>query len=147
MLIRVIEKSERKECLKIIISNLLEVNIKDYSFEVIQSLVKSYSKYYLKIPNIMTLLAEENGKILGTASMTENGQIKDVFVDIENHSKGIGRNLMQHLEEIAKNKNLEGLFLFSAKTSIDFYLKQGYDEIKRINFGKQGIQIRMEKKL
>lgn len=104
MLIRLIEMIERKSCLEIIILNLFKVNIKDYPITVIEELEKSYRKNFLNRPETITIVAEEKGKVLGTASITEAGQVRDVFVRTGNHSKGIGRELMQHLEVIAKNK-------------------------------------------
>ena len=147
MNIREAEEKDRTRCLKIIVSCLHEINSKDYSPEIIETLSNRYTKYFMKIPETHTIIIESNKKVLGTAGITRRGQIRDVFIDIQHHRKGLGTLLMKKLEEIAMIKKKRRVFLFAAISSVDFYTKLGYDIIHKHDFGETGIQIKMKKKL
>ena len=62
----------------------------------------------------------ENDKIIGIASMCNykvisgnKGWIEDVIVDKNTRGKGVGRKLMEKLLEIAKQKDLSEVLLFT----------------------------------
>lgn len=147
MNIRRAEEKDRNRCLEIIGSCLSEINSQDYSTETIETLISNYNKYFMKIPEVHIIIIESNERVIGTAGITEQGQIRDVFIDIQYHKKGLGTLLMQKLEEIARIKKSRKVFLYAATSSVDFYTKLGYIIIKEYDFGKEGIQIKMEKKL
>lgn len=56
-----------------------------------------------------------------------DGNIFDVFVLPEYHNMGIGKIIIQHLENIAKNEGYREISLPSSKTAILFYKKLGYN--------------------
>ena len=63
---------------------------------------------------------QDNNKIIGIALMCtytvisgEKGWIEDVVVETEYRGKGLGRKLMNKLLEVAKEKNLSQVLLFS----------------------------------
>jgi N-acetylglutamate synthase-like GNAT family acetyltransferase len=147
MNIRKAQERDRIRSLEIIVSCLSIINSKDYSSETIETLIHKYNKNFMKIPEVHIIIIESNEKVLGTAGITEQGQIRDVFIDIQYHRKGLGTLLMHKLEEIAKNKKSRKVFLFAALSSVNFYAKLGYSIIKEYNFGNEGIQIKMEKKI
>ncbi|MFX1391547.1 MAG: GNAT family N-acetyltransferase [Promethearchaeota archaeon] len=103
-IIREVRKTDRKICLEIIKTCLREVNSRNYSSKFIKYLVKSYSRNFMKRQGIYTIIIEKNGEIIGTGSISDLGQIRDVFVSISNHRKGYGTKLMNILEGEAKKK-------------------------------------------
>jgi len=146
-IIREIQKKDRKKCLEIIKTCLREVNSKNYSSKFIKYLAKSYSKNFMKRSGMFTIIIENDSEIIGTGSISAQGQIRDVFVAVQNHVKGYGKKLMAQLEEVATLENKKNLFLYSAISAVDFYEKLGYIKVDQLEHSTEDIEIRMEKTL
>ena len=73
----------------------------------------------------------ENEQIIGVGRLdfTENlgSQIRFMAVDSRFQGRGIGRQLMQHMEEIARNKGCKVTILHAREIALPFYEKLGYD--------------------
>ena len=73
----------------------------------------------------------EDDEIIGVGRLdfTENlgSQIRFMAVDIRFQGRGIGRQLMQHMEEIARNKGCKETILHAREIALPFYEKLGYD--------------------
>jgi len=145
--IREIHIKDRNRSIEIIIECLLKVNSKNYSPKFIKYLVKSYKKNFLRRPGIHTIIIEEESKILGTGSISPQGQIRDVFVDPKYHKKGYGKKLMIQLENKAIQNENKNLFLYSAVSAVDFYEKLGYIKVDQLEHNKKDVEIKMEKTL
>ncbi|MFX1572388.1 MAG: GNAT family N-acetyltransferase [Promethearchaeota archaeon] len=146
-IIREIQKRDRKKCLGIIITCLNEINSRNYTSEFIKHLVKSYKKNFMNRREIHTFVFEKEGNILGTGSISAEGQILDVFVDVKNHRRGIGKKIMKTLEIEANQKKMKTIFLYSAISAVDFYKNLGYFEMDRLVHKNKDVEIRMEKPL
>lgn len=81
-------------------------------------------------------IAVEDGKVIGTASVhferkfyrggRRVAHIEDVAVLPSYQGKGVGRLLMQKLEQLAKNKDCYKAILDCAEHNVAFYEKLGY---------------------
>lgn len=79
---------------------------------------------------------QEGGKIIGMASMCtyivlsgSKGIVEDVVVDVNARGKGLGRQLMEKLLDIAKKKDLSEVLLFTGnhrQSAIRLYTKLGF---------------------
>lgn len=84
----------------------------------------------------------EDDEIIGVGRLdfTENpgSQIRFMAVDIRFQGRGIGRQLMQHMEEIARNKGCKETILHAREIALPFYEKLGYDitEKSHLLFGE-----------
>jgi N-acetylglutamate synthase-like GNAT family acetyltransferase len=102
----------------------------------------------MRRPERSTFVIEKDGILVGTGSIIiAQRRINDIFIDVENHGKGFGKRLMVHLENIAKENNVQALFLYSSVSAVDFYGKLGYIKVDQLDHGKGNIEIKMEKKL
>ena len=146
-LIRKGQEEDRIHCLDIIKNCLFKVNRKYYTPKFINYLVESYEKKFLKRPELYTIVIEREGKVLGTGSLSTQGQILDVFIDINYHGKGFGKSIMSRLEDIAVKNNFSSLFLYSSISATQFYEKLGYSRIEELDHGDGDIEIKMEKKM
>ncbi len=144
-IIREIRKKDMKKCVEIIIICLHEINSRNYSSKFIKHLVRSYKKGFMHRSEIHTIVLEKEGNILGTGSISAQGQIRDVFVDVKNHRKGFGKKIMKQLEMEAKQKKIKTVFLYSAISAVDFYKNLGYTETDRLIHKNKAVEIRMEK--
>ena len=147
-IIREIQEKDRPCCLELIHSCILQVNSRNYTPHFIKTLTESYRKNFLRRPERSTFVIERDGILVGTGSIIiSQGRINDMFIAVENHRKGFGKSLMAHLENVAKENNLESLFLYSSISGVYFYEKVGYTEVSQLDHGDGNIEIKMEKQL
>ena len=92
---------------------------------------------------------DSNGNMIGVGRIhfSENiAQIRYMAIVKQFRSKGFGSKLIKELEKIAVENDVKKIFLNSRISAVDFYLKNGYQKIKKVNpsFGDI-IHYRMEK--
>ncbi len=105
--VRRFEKEDADEVSKLIVRNFVEVNSKDYGITAMKKLAKAYDSD--KILNIASYahmyVFEWNGKIVGTGSISSfwGSKIESILLTIfvlpEFHGKGIGRKIINTLEQ------------------------------------------------
>lgn len=144
--IQVVEYEEKyaKEISEIVLNNMYTVNIKDYGKELIDKIAIHFTEDEIKknFPNrVKCYVALRDGKVVGTASVDKlrdmNGVkveahekkyiILTVFVNLENHHQGIGKLLIQKIEEYASQIGAHELVIPSSIYGCEFYRKLGYD--------------------
>jgi len=101
----------------------IEILLDEFSSDGIISYAEKYKVYVAK---------NENNEIMGTGTLANN-QIKGVFVDTKYSGKGVGKSIMQFLENESKEGGYKRSFLTSSKYARNFYLKLGYKQINVIN--------------
>ncbi|OHS95226.1 acetyltransferase, GNAT family protein [Tritrichomonas foetus] len=88
------------------------------------------------------LIAEIDGKRVGTALVTyapiitmggKTAEIQDLYVDPAARGKGVGKALIQKIHDIAKEKNIKGMYLIQPSPGTEqdeernlFYKRQGF---------------------
>lgn len=97
-----------------------------------------------------TLLAQENGSVIGFANITEIGLIDRLFVHKNHLRKGVATRILFVLEEYAVREGLSSISTFASVTARPFFEKQGF-VLVRENFvhrsGQQLVNYVMQKKL
>lgn len=132
--IRPFRNNDAEELSQLIIDNLMLVNVQDFGLEA----VKQVSTFYLPEKIIEYSGNEEiyvgvyDSTIVGTISL-DKCRIRNMFVDVQQHGKGIGKKLMHYIEKIAEESKLEKLFLYSHLSAESFYKKLGYMSVKEIS--------------
>lgn len=146
-----------EEISKIVVQNMLEVNSKDYEIEFCENSAKNFTATKIKEnfnKRTKVFVALENDIVVGTASLDKSwyndaGEywILTVFVDISHHGQGIGRMLLEKIEEFAIEMKFKKIVIPASITACEFYHKLGYeykDGKKELNEDKMYI---MEKYL
>ena len=97
---------------RIIIQNLLEINSKDYSLEFVKKTSEEFTPDEIKTnftKRTKVFISLEDDKVVGTASLDKSWYNNDgeywilsVFVDISHHNQGIGKMLINKVEQFAK---------------------------------------------
>ena len=124
-----------KQISNIIIQDLLNVNIKDYGLERVKKMaedftVKKLKNTFSKRKKVFIALIDDN--VVGTAGIEESWYSADeywiltVFVKPENHGQGIGRKLIEKIEEFATTLPIKKLVIPASITANGFYYKLGY---------------------
>ena len=135
MIIKQINAIQVNEVSKLIQRNLLEVNSKDYSSDIIAYLVDCFSPKNI-LENIKTqeiFVATEGSEVIGTGGLANFGSEASpsyygvaFFVAPEHQGKGIGRQLVQEVEAKAIEMGADRITVRAAVGARKFYEKLGY---------------------
>ena len=141
--LRKLEDKLHRQALECILKTVEVSNSPDYLPSVIEYQLQTHytmdwirkqmqSRYF-----IVTLI---EGKVVGTGSLDEN-EIKAVFVDPSYQRRGVGRAMMEELEEYARTIGLKGVLLKSSITPYDFYKRLDYRLVEKLSEELQGDRI------
>ena len=144
MEIKEYEEKYAKEMSEIILSNLYTITIKDHGQEVVDRISRHFTEKEIKknFPKrIKCFVAVEGDKVLATASIdnvngiygvqAENPENKyiilTVFTHLEYQKRGIGKALIQKIDEYAEGIGADEVIIPASVYGLDFYRKLGYD--------------------
>ncbi len=132
---------------EVIIAALRATNAKDYSQAVIEQVEKSFSPSAVAalIAQRMVFVALADNRIVGTASLDDQ-VVRTVFVRPQLHGQGIGRQLVNTVEQTAKRLGVEILSVPSSVTAERFYQKLGYSAVRETFHGEERTIV-MERRL
>jgi GNAT superfamily N-acetyltransferase len=151
IIIRPFENNDAVDVSRLIIDNLMQVNIVDYGEAAVEQLALFHSPEWILryAQSSETFVAEVRSEIIGTATLDQE-RVRSVFVRMDHHKQGIGRLMMHHIEEAANRQKLARLTLLANIGAVDFYRNLGYvrGEKKVIEVGDAQITVvAMEKTL
>lgn len=140
-MIRRFKESDAKKVSNLIARTLREVNIKDYSVEYIENDVKILSPEFLIERSKWThsYVVCEDDKIVGCGSIgsywgsQEESILFTIFVLPEYQGRGIGRKIIETLEEDEYFLRARRIEIPASITACQFYRKLGYDYKNGIN--------------
>lgn len=131
ILIRNAMKEDAPAISRTIITTLCESNAQDYSPDIIDQVVQSFSP--LAILHLLTerqvLVATIGGHVVATASLDQD-VVRSVFVDTSHQGKGIGKHLMERIQSMALDAGLNRLRVPSSITAEGFYASLGFIKIR-----------------
>ncbi len=79
----------------------------------------------------ITILVEQDGEILGFASLAGNTEIDMLYVHPHAVSQGVGSALIDALERLAKARGAEALTVDASDTAHEFFSRRGYADVRR----------------
>lgn len=141
MEIKEYEEKYAKEMSEIILSNLYTITIKDHGQEVVDRISRHFTEEEIKknFPKrIKCFVAVDGDKVLATASLDKvNGMygvqaenkyvILTVFTHLEYQKRGIGKALIQKIDEYAEEIGADEVIIPASVYGLEFYRKLGYD--------------------
>ena len=141
MIIRKFRNKDADAVSELIVDNLRTVNIRDYSAELMDALAeyKTPQQVLIAAAECDAFVAVENEAILGVAMLDED-QLANVFTHTRMHGKGIGRSLLDHIETRAREQNISVLKVDSSITALGFYIRCGYQVIRKAHEQFCGIE-------
>ena len=81
------------------------------------------------------LMATENEQALGVARLQNitptEAQLRYMAVDNKHEGKGIGKKIIQSMENHAKNNNIDTIMLHARENAVGFYENMGYTVIEK----------------
>lgn len=135
MIIENFQASQAEEVAELIKRNLLEITSQYYSPEYVISLIDHHSPMQLleKSRAQHIFVAVEDGKAIGTGSLANFGTPEipsyygtAIFVALDFHRQGIGKQIMQKVEEKALELGADKITVRAAINARQFYEKLGY---------------------
>jgi N-acetylglutamate synthase-like GNAT family acetyltransferase len=151
MKVRHFESQDAEILCQLIVQNLQQVLIHDYPKGAIEALMPFYTPEMItaRSKHLYTLVGTLGNGLVGTASL-DYDRVRNVFVDVARHRRGMGKNLMVAIEAYAQEQHLKNIYLMSGLSAFRFYEKLGYKIVKRFDRNLNGIpipEIHMEKVL
>ena len=96
---------------------------------------KDFNKNFDNSSSNFGFVVEINNKVIGYASLhvidkinRRSCLIEDVVIHKNYRSKGIGRDLINHLINFSKNKKCDKIILNSSESNVIFYEKLGFEK-------------------
>jgi putative acetyltransferase len=131
-------KPEDLERILEIQSSALRTSVATYNSTQIESLVRGQASARL-ITNEVVLVAEYENVIVGFASLLiRKAQVCGVYVHPDFMYKGIGKQLLKSLEELAVDRGDEVAYVISSSDTVSFYEKSGYQLVRELGFYSEG---------
>ena len=148
MLIRRFKLGDETKISYLIKCTVYLVNSVDYPASIIEKarLDNTPSKIIKKSRENIVYVAVKDKKIMGTATLAGN-KVEAVYVHPRYHSLGVGKKLMEKLEEQARSKGYTKLILYASITAVGFYEKLKYKKIKKVSDGPYGENVYFTKKI
>lgn len=144
--IRPYHASDAQTVSEIIRTTMRISNAADYPIERLQPLIDYFSPEKVEQINQerTCLVAEEDGRLVGTAALDGN-ELVTFFVWPDCQGRGVGATLLTRLEAIARVEGREELRADSSLTATAFYERHGYQRTGSVLDGTAGPQISLRK--
>ena len=135
MIIRRFTEQDAQAVSKLIITTMRISNTKDYQAELMEELVKTETPEHVLQRASWThfYVAEEAGKIIGCGAIgpywgkEDESSLFTIFVHPEWQGKGIGRAIVETLEQDEFALRARRIEIPASITGLPFYRKLGYD--------------------
>lgn len=129
------QEQDAETIVNVIRRNFLEVNVKDYGEKAMNALALHHDVDWFKgvasYANVYVFCIED--EIIGVGSISSfwgsltESILLTIFVLPELHGKGIGRFIIQTLEQDELFARADRIEIPASITAVGFYMKQGYD--------------------
>lgn len=138
--VRRYQPGDEKEICEVIRKDVLTENIKDYPIEIINKLVENQNEELIvrRSNKWHTYVITDSDKIIGVGtigpywdSKTESSFF-NIFRDPDYGGKGVGRKIIEALEQDEYFKNVDRVEIPASLTAVEFYKHFGYG-FKRTN--------------
>lgn len=73
-----------------------------------------------------SLVAEIHGHIVAVGSLSKDGEIRRIYVSPDMQKRGIGKAIMDMLEDAARKREMSEIRIHASPTSVEFYEQLGY---------------------
>lgn len=139
--VRRYQEQDVETIVNLIRRNFLEVNVKDYGEEAMKALADHHDSEWFKgvasYANVYVFCIDD--EIIGVGSISSfwgsltESILLTIFVLPELHGNGIGRYIIQTLEQDELFLRADRVEIPASITAVEFYKKQGYDYKNGIN--------------
>lgn len=153
MKIRKAESEDLDQLRKLFEDTINEICSQDYSKEQLKvwtAAAQKVQKWRKRIKSQYFIVAEKKNKILGFASLGKEGHVEMIYIHKDYQGKGIGKELLKHIEEKAEKKGEKCLFSNVSITAKPFFKRMGFSTLQEQHNHVEDtviINFRMKKKI
>ena len=123
---------------RLIERSIRQLNAKEHSAESMELVCALFTeeRLHLDLQRRDMFILKNHEQPIGTISHG-GGKLHSLFVEPEQARRGYGSQLVCHIEDFARSRNLQKLSLNASLTAIPFYEKLGYIKLNefRVDFG------------
>lgn len=151
--IRSYEKKDVYEIVRLFYETVRSVNRSDYSKEQVEAWVPEVPDvvaWHARMSARKTLVAVENGEVIGFAELEENGYLDMLYLRKDVLGRGVGLRLYRAVEDEARNLGLGRISTEASITARPFFERQGFRVVRRQTVRRRGVGLTnfvMEKRL
>ncbi len=145
MIVRFFNKTDTKALIELFKETVHRVCCADYSIEQLNAWAPEFideDVWENRFLKSYTLVAEENGHILGFANLESDGYIDMFYVSAQAQGKGVGKILLKHLEDHAKDLKLDKLTSDVSLTARKFFQHCGFLTEKEYVKVRNGVEFK-----
>lgn len=90
-------------------------------------------------PDARFVVATQDDRVVGFGHLQRDaGEVRAVYVHPDHAGRGVGRALLRHLEEAAREDDLERLILVASKNAVGFYERRGWRRLEAVDHESTG---------
>lgn len=112
-----------------------------YSAQQMEAFLDYYSPSAMlaKIDQQWLFCAECDGRLAGTVALDSAGFVVGFYTHVAYMGQGIGKALLRHIEDWAKQKGFREIQLTASPVGLEFYYKQGFEKVRDYVFQHLGV--------
>jgi N-acetylglutamate synthase-like GNAT family acetyltransferase len=141
MIIRKYQETDTEMIMNLFYHTVHEINIRDYSQEQVNAWATKTMNYEYWLERLQIkqpYVAEIEGEIVGFVELEADGHIDCFYCHSQYQNQGIGTELLNYIEDIAKSRNNQKLYAEVSITAKPFFLKRGFSIIKKQRVKRRG---------
>ena len=141
-LIRAYDAGDAPEIARLFYETVRTVNRADYSDEQVEAWapgVPDPEELHARVVGHRTLVAEEDGEVVGFAVLKGNGHLDMLFVRQDAVGRGVGRRLYEATEQAARGWGLGRIFTEASITARPFFERRGFRVVREQTVTPRGV--------
>ncbi|NET02210.1 MAG: GNAT family N-acetyltransferase [Sphaerospermopsis sp. SIO1G1] len=141
MIIRKYQITDTEMIMNLFYNTVHEINIRDYTQAQVDAWATknlNYEYWLARLKIKQPLVAEISGEIVGFVELEADGHIDCFYCHSQYQNQGIGTQLLNYIEDIAKSQNNQKLYAEVSITAKPFFLKRGFSIIKEQQVERRG---------
>lgn len=151
--IRAYEKRDAPEIVRLFYETVHSINRSGYSqeqLEVWAPEIPDVATWHRRMAARYTLVAEEDGEVLGFAELEEDGHLDMFYLRKDAVGRGVAFQLYQAIEREARKCGVCRISTEASITARPFFGRQGFRVVREQTVRRRGVELKnfiMEKKL
>jgi putative acetyltransferase len=95
----------------------------------------------MRLNNVQTLVAEENGELMGFVSYEADGHIDLLFTSPNHERKGVASALYQEVESILANNGVREIYTEASLVALPFFKRKGFTVSEEEIVTRDGVEL------
>jgi putative acetyltransferase len=140
--IRDYDAGDASEIARLFYGTVRSVNRADYSDEQVEAWapgVPDPDEWHARMAGRKTLVAEEDGEVVGFAELEEDGHLDMIYLREDAVGRGVGLRLYGAVEREARTRGLGRIFTEASITARPFFERRGFRVVREQTVVVRGV--------